>query len=346
MTTKVTIHTVAELAGVSAPTVSRVLNNPDRVRLETRDRVLQAVRALNYFPNENARRMKSTAPHSLGVIVPQIRDFFFSDVYKGMHEAATAAGVQLVLHDAQQDAEVLIQGFKTLQERGCSGIVLTSEPITETLETIILRVGIPVVLVLTQSPDSQIPAFMVDEVRAAFDATSHLISRGHRRIGLISCPLQDPGAGKNRYDGYVSAMRHYGLEIPPDGVVFEQYRFDEGYAGMEKLLSGRSSRQLTAVFATTDEMAIGAMRCLHDHHLRVPEDISIVGFDDLAIAKMVTPTLTTIAQPFSTIGAEAISCLLRIHAGNSEYTKEGTHFIGHHVVIRESVQENTTYDSS
>ncbi len=335
---KVTIRTIAERSGVSVPTVSRVLNTPELVRAETRAKVMAIVNELNFYPNESARRLRTESPSTIGVIFPQLRDFFFAEIYKGMFDAAAAAGLDILLHDGQMDHARMVEGFRILKRRQCSAIIFASVAITPQVEFAAARTSLPVAYVLTESQREPHAAFMVDEIKAAFDATAHLITRGHREIGMISGPLTNPIAGKQRWDGYQQALRHYGLNYDERLVVFGEFRFEHGYAATEELLRrAAGSRPPTAIFAVSDEMAVGAIRCLFDHGLGVPEDVSVMGFDNIRLADMVTPKLSTVAQPFEEIGAAAVQYLAHGARGDAR-TLCRTQYLPHTVIARESTR--------
>ena len=333
---RVTIRTIAEAAGVSVPTVSRVLNCPERVRPETRERVLHAVRSLNFYPNESARRLRWNDSRTIGAIFPQIRDFFFSEIYKGMYDAASAAGVNLLLYDAQSDGERLIAGFDSLKRRQCRGILFSSQHVSAELARAMADAKLPVVLVLTEG--GGVPAFKVDEAGAAADAVAHLAARGHRAIAMISGPVEDPIAGLGRLNGYRRALRRLGLPARREWIAHGNFRFEHGYLAMRELLARRRAADgFTAVFAASDEMALGAMRCLHESGLRVPDDISVIGFDNVRAADMVTPKLTTVAQPFEDIGAQAVRRLLDPPGEGAAKERTQTVYLPHRIVERESV---------
>ena len=335
---KITIRTIAEKAGVSVPTVSRVLNSPQLVSPDTRDRVLAVIESMDFYPNETARRLRSSTSRTFGVIVPQIRDFFFAEIYQGMFSAASALGANLLLHDAQSDENRLIAGFSELKRLQCKGIVFLSAPISKKLEITISRAGIPVVFALTEPPTGLFSSFRVDEVKAAFDAVAHLIVRGHRKIAMISGPLENKVTGTARWNGYQQALRHYGLEYNERRLAFGDFRFRDGYAAMETLLPVLRADPFTAIFAASDEMAIGAMRCLHDNGLRVPEHMSIVGFDNIPLAEMVIPALSTIAQPFADIGAAAVNGLQAGLDQDKSSFQAVKRYLPHVLVERESVR--------
>lgn len=299
---------------------------------------MAVVDEFNFYPNENARRLRSENSRTIGVIFPQLRDFFFAEIYKGMYEAATDAGLNILLHDAQKDQRRLADGFRILKRRQCTGIVFASATVTPELEIVISRTGLPVVFVLTEPPDGLYSAFKVDEIKAAFDATAHLITRGHRDIGMISGPLANPIAGKQRWEGYRQALRHYGLSYDDRLVAYGDFRFEHGYAAMEQLLlQTQDNRSPTAVFAASDEMAVGAMRYLFEREYRVPDDVSVIGFDNIRLADMVTPKLSTVAQPFEEIGAQAIRHLAQLTRDDAP-SHCTTQYVPHTVIARESTR--------
>lgn len=337
---KVTIRDVALHAGVSPATVSRVLNKPELVETETKERVRAAMEALDFHPSAMARSLSIQRTHTIGLVVPGITDFFFSEIYAGIERASRDHGMKVLLYDAQHDHHRALEAFGFLKQHGVDGIIFTSKLVTDDYNPVLMRVGLPVVLVLTQaSGKMQLPAYKVDEVKAEFDAVAHLVSRGHQRIGIIAANLDDEVTGTQRYQGYRQAVSHYGLPFDDSFVEVGNYRFMDGYTAMQRLLSRQEKNQLTAVVTVSDEMAVGAMRCLYDNGLRVPDDISVVGFDDLRIAAMTTPRLTTVRQPFFEIGEKAINHLMAlIEEPASTVQQQGIYYLPHHVVERESVR--------
>lgn len=335
----VTIRTVARHAGVSVPTVSRVINAPQLVNVETRSRVLQSMRELDYEPNELARGLRLRQVRTLGVIIPGIRYFFFNELYRGIDRAATAHGLNVLLFDSETSPERVREGFAYFKRHRADGILFASRPFDESFRNAARQAGIPTVLVLTESDDGSVPAFKVNDVQAAFDAVAYVVRFGHRRIGIISGPLQDSVAGISRYKGYRLALAHFGLPFSEQQAAFGGFRYDHGYTAMERLLSKRTDTGITAVFVASDEMALGALRCLRDHRLEVPADVSVIGFDNLAIADMVSPKLTTVAQPFAEIGQRAVDYLVERSIGGISPTVEAPHYLPHAVIERESVAE-------
>jgi LacI family transcriptional regulator len=335
---KVTIRTVAKRAGVSPATVSRVLNAPERVGEETRRKVQRAIAELDFHPNAIARGLSVQRMNTIGLLVPGLNGLFFNELYQGIEEAAWEHGMKVLLFDAQQEHHRALDGFTFLKQHQVGGIIFTSSSISDDYQAMIDRLGIPVVLALTHSRSQPLSAFRTDDVKAAFDATTYLIVRGHKRIAMISGPLDNDVAGATRLQGYRQALEHYGLGFDDNWVDYGNFRFRDGYTAMERLLDRLPKGSISAVFAASDEMALGAIRCLVTKGLRVPDDVSVIGFDNLQVAQMVTPSLTTVAQPFQEIGRQAVECLIRAIEQGVERTEEGIHLLPHQIVERETVK--------
>lgn len=339
---RVTIRDVAKAAGVSAATVSRVLNKPDLVDEETRGRVKDAMSDLEYHPNAIARGLSAKRSETVGLIVPGITDLFFNELYRGIDRASQMHGMKVLLFDSGHSRARAMEGFSFLGQHQVNGIIFTSKAVTEHFDPVIQRLGIPVVLALTSSTaKTPLPTFRVDDIKAVFDVVSYLVSRGHRRIGMIAGQHEDDTTGELRLQGYELGLQHFQLPYDPRSVEYGNYRFDDGYNAMQRLLERQEDLQLTAICTAADEMALGAVRCLHDHGLRVPEDMSVIGFDDLQISRMVVPRLTTIAQPFTDIGAEAVRWLIDAMGKDHSPSDVGDYFLPHRLVERESVRTLT-----
>nr|WP_285865921.1 LacI family DNA-binding transcriptional regulator [Lederbergia lenta] len=339
----VKIQDVAKDSGCSISTVSRVLNNPDIVNPETRERVLNSVRKLGYYPNEKAKSLSSKKQSlSLGLLIPDITTFYFGELYRGISRTAKNANIDLLLRDLDHEGplqERILDGMISLKKLGVSGIIISSRLMTEEYEEVINRLRIPVVLVLSEHIKSKFSSFKTDDIKASFDAISYLVSRGHKNIGMItSSPSEDKLVGEPRFRGFKNAIDFYNLTFNPGQIAYgDNIRYEGGYHAMEQLLENRSETNISAVFAATDEMAIGAMRCIYDNNLRVPNDISIIGFDNLSISNMVTPKLTTVSQSFEEIGVESVKYLIKILEEPKAQIENGVFYMPHHIVERESV---------
>lgn len=333
---KATMKDVATLAQVSMSTVSRVLNNPDAVVPEKRNKVLSAIKELKYHPNALARGLIYKRTKTYGVLIPDVSNMYSTEVLKGMEEAAHEKGMNLIICNTDLDKTRKNAYLNVLKEKQVDGILYMSEPVYPDDYEFFERLDVPFVLVSTHSLEYPIPSVKVNDEQAGFDATSYLISKGHRHIGMISGPSTDIIAGLPRLQGYMRALRTKGLPVDLEKFIeYGNFRYQDGYDAMEKLL--KKNQDITAVFAASDEMALGAISCLQKNNLFVPKDVSIVGFDNTKIAYMSNPKLTTVAQPMFEIGYTAVGKLEEV-VMNGEIDEVRT-YLPHKIIERESVRE-------
>jgi len=300
-----TIQEVAKAAGVSVATVSRTLQMPHMVSESTRVRVLDAVTRLGYTPNAQARNLRTARTRLVIALVPDIANPFFSEVIRGMEQVAHQKGYSVLLGDTQ-NSQAREQAYADmLPARQADGLI--------TLLPHVPRLPAPHGSLLVNAceyvTDKSVSSVYIDNVRAASTAVNHLTTLGHRDIAFIGGP-RERRICSDRQKGYERALREAGLRLNPSLVVGGDFSFESGARAVESLIAGR--RQFTAVFCANDEMAIAAMTSLKGHGLRVPQDVSVVGFDDIRFARYADPPLTTVAQPKNQIGGEAMSMLLEI----------------------------------
>lgn len=303
-----TIRSVAKRAGVSTATVSRTLANPDAVRPETREKVIEAVQALKFVPNAQAVHFRKQATRTVILLVRDISNPFYLDIYKGVEEAAFAAGYQVLMGDGRNDAARMAHYVDMVRKRQADGLILMTGwlPPEMAANTATLP---PMVVALEFIPGVTLPMVRIDNEAAARLAVEHLIGLGHRRIAHITGPTPEVMSLK-RHAGYEAALRGAGIPLDPALVVRGDFHLDSGAAGVRDLLA--RGVDFTALFASGDEMAVGAITALRAAGLRVPEDVSVVGFDDIVFARAVDPPLTTIRQAQREIGAEAMRLMIGI----------------------------------
>lgn len=306
---------VARLAGVSRTTVSLVLNDVPDVKIspETRQRVLDAARQLNYYPDVSARRLVSGKTHTIALVWHRgpdatYRDAFLPGLLQGITRAARYYDYHLLFRpielDDPDDAYVeLARGHHT------DGLVLSGPRSDDPHLLDLYQDGFPLVL-HGQLPGTDIPSVDVDNVRGAIQAVRHLLALGHRRIGLITNAPLAYTSSRQRLDGYRQALEDAGLTYDPDLVRFGNFDEESGRKAMASLLDLPSPP--TAVFIASDMVAIGALRAIWDRRLRVPQDVAVVGFDDIAAARFISPPLTTIRVPAFGLGWAAGELLVRI----------------------------------
>ncbi|WP_027091838.1 LacI family DNA-binding transcriptional regulator [Cohnella thermotolerans] len=331
---KATIRDVAKLANVSISTVSRVLNAPDMVVRSKRERVLEAIAELNYSPNALARGLIHRRTRTLGVLFPDISNLFYSEVLAGMESAAYESDNNLIICNTDNNIDRKRAILKVLDEKQIDGLILTSEPVLPDDQAMIAKLACPVVLAATHSPDYAIASVKVDEEQAAYDAAAYLIGLGHVRIGMISGLADDPISGGPRIRGFIRALEDHGLQSDPERCIeYGSYRFEHSYEAMKKLHA--KYPDMTAVFASGDERALAAISYLHENRIRIPEQVSVIGFDNTRMAGMCFPKLTTVAQPLYDIGYLSVVKLLRLI--NGEPVDDLRTIVPHSIVERDSV---------
>jgi LacI family transcriptional regulator len=301
-----TLGDVARAAAVSPMTVSRVINTPDSVRPETRDRVLAAIGSLNYSPNSAARTLAGATQTRIVLLYGNPSAAYLGEVLVGCLSEATRSDIQLLLEKSESMSDA-VKTAKRLAKDGVDGVILPS-PFCDVPEirSVLLKAGIPTAVLAGGVPASGTFEVMIDDERAALDMTCHLLGLGHRRIGFI---IGDPehAATAARLNGYRTAMHRVGLDVPPDLVAQGDFSYRSGLAAADVLLNGAPT--LTAIFASNDDMAAAAVAAAHRRHIRVPEDLSICGFDDTPLATTISPELTTVRQPVADMAQAAVEML-------------------------------------
>jgi LacI family transcriptional regulator len=318
MVKRATALEVAKRAGVSRTTVSFVLNDVPGMRIspETRQRVVEAARELDYHPNAAARHMVTGRASAIGFIMRQRSDQVFADhflpqVLLGLNQAALRKNYHTLI-DLIPPGDHSTSYTSILSEHHVDGIVV-SGPLSQDEELIRIHAqGAPVVL-LGQFPNSDIPSIDVDNMRGASLATRHLLDLGHRRIALITNSSLDYTAASDRLDGYRQTLASAGISYDPDIVRYGNFTPASGFETMESLLA--SPRRPTAVFIASDTVALGALQAAHLYGLRVPEDLAVVGFDDIPLAEFIEPALTTVRLPAQALGYGAAEQLIQLIEG-------------------------------
>lgn len=310
--TKATIIDVARAAGVSPSTVSRVLNDTTRVDAEKAARVHAAVADMGYVPNAFARSLLGHAGRSVGVLVPQLADEFYGRVVTGIEDGLKQGGYQMVCSLGHDDRQIEAEAIATFLETRVAGLVLFSDHVPERDILTLARARHPIVLINRVIPELAAHAIRIDNVYSGALATRHLLSLGHTRIAHVAGTLSRSGA-RERLEGYHLALRDHGI-ARDERLIFEGDFTEEG--GREAVARALDSTAFTAVFAANDRMAAGAIAAVRDAGLRVPHDVSVVGFDNTAISRFTYPTLTTVDYPVTSMGRQAASHLLQVIAGN------------------------------
>lgn len=297
------IRDVAWRAGVSVGTVSRVVNGHPAVRPALRSRVQAVIAELGYRPNPLARGLRRQRTQSLGLVVPDITNPFFSELALRVEQAAAGVEYSMVLGNSMDSAELEAAYVRMLAERQVDGLILVAAPGSLVADP---GVAIPIIAVDREVPGCALVG--TDHHSGAMQAVRHLVMLGHVRIACIAGP-RGLSVAEQRLEGFATVVQEdLGIEVADSWVWSGSFSYHAGYQGALELLHRRP--QPTALFASSDQQAVGALRACADLGLAVPRDVSVIGFDDIPLADLVTPRLTTIAQPLQEIGELAVRRLL------------------------------------
>lgn len=329
----VTIRDVAQAAGVSITTVSHTINGTRRVSEELRARVLQAMAELNYRPNVLARGLRLGQTKTIGLIIPDNSNLFFAEMARAIEDIGYQNGYSVILCNSDRKTDKQRRYIQTLVEKQVDGVIfISSGETTEDLQYLIDN-RIQLVVVDRDVPHVSTDIVLLDNELAGYQATRYLVELGHRRIACISGPSElTPSA--QRVDGYRRALREAGLTVDPALVVAGDFQIESGEAGVARLLE--LEPRPSAVFVCNDMMAIGAIRGARYAGLRIPEELSICGFDDIALARAVYPALTTMAQPILEMARLATQLLMRRMKGEMEDGARQRVVLSARLVIRDS----------
>ncbi|MBJ6362000.1 LacI family DNA-binding transcriptional regulator [Paenibacillus sp. GCM10012307] len=329
---KATIRDVAKYANVSISTVSRVMNAPDTVTVEKRDRVLKAIEALQYQPNAFARGLIYKKSDTIGVMIPDIENPYFTGLIRGMQDAAVRLNHSLMICNTDRDKQRTINYVRSFFEKQVDGFIFASDSLHKEYYEEMERYHLPFVLASTNAPEYNIPSVDIDDEQAAFEAVRHLIVSGHRNIGMINMPLDRTISGQPRYEGFLRALDEAGLHHCNPFVEYAEHRYSDAYEAAARLFARHP--ELTAVFAASDEFAMGTISYLRDQGKTVPGQVSVIGFDNIRMAEMFIPKLTTIEQPTYEIGYRSVQMLHElITKGKVRVLREK---LPHRLIIRES----------
>ncbi|WP_396593368.1 LacI family DNA-binding transcriptional regulator [Brevundimonas sp. R86498] len=305
-----TIRDVAERARVSVASVSRVLTGAGAVTAPTRLRVMEAVEALSYVPHSGARSLSTSRTDTVGVILPDLFGEFFSELIRGMDLAARASGLHLIVSSSHDDASEAAAAIRSMRGR-VDGLIVLSPHLDSVNLAASLTGRLPVLLMNGGADDAGRPSIVVDNVGGAVTAVEHLLALGRRRIAHIGGPARNLEAHQ-REAGYVQAMRATGAE---PRVVAGDFTQGSGHSAARALVAGPDRPD--AIFAGNDMMAIGALIALQEAGLRCPEDVALVGFDDVPISALVQPALTTLRVDIVGTGRHAMERLVALIAAST-----------------------------
>ncbi|MDK2799455.1 MAG: LacI family transcriptional regulator [Clostridiales bacterium] len=312
---KVTINDIAKLANVSKTTVSKVINNKaEGVGEETRKKILKIIEELNYQPSAIARGLVTKRTHSIGLIIPDIANPFFPQLARGVEDIAIKNGYNVFLCNSDNDVEKEEGYIKAFIDKSVDGMILTSSTsISDSHYQALKEKKIPFILVdrYIEGIEGGAGVFS-DNKEGAYKAVNYLLEHGHEKIAFISGPLSITTA-LHRLNGYQAAHYDKGIEIDYDLVQEGNYHFKSGFEFIEQLITAK--KKFSAVFAANDMIAIGVVKALKKHNIKIPDDVEVIGFDDIDTATLVEPALSTVAQPIYDMGALGAAMLIKMIEG-------------------------------
>lgn len=328
----ITIYDVAREAGVSMATVSRVVNGNKNVKENTRQKVLDVIDRLDYRPNAVARGLASKKTTTVGVVLPNISNSYFSILAKGIDDIAAMYKYNIVLASSDEDDDKEVNVVNTLFAKQVDGIIFMGHRLTDKIRAEFSRSRTPVVLAGTVDLEHQLPSVNIDYQQAAADAVDVLAEK-NQKIAFVSGPLIDDINGKLRLSGYKEGLKKNGLSFS-ESLVFEaKYRYEDGFALAERVIHSGA----TAIYVGEDELAAGLLNGLFVAGKRVPEDLELITSDDSLLVKYTRPNLTSISQPIYDLGAVAMRMLTKIM--EKEELDERELILNHGIKKRQSTKD-------
>lgn len=321
----ITIKDVARLCGVGVSTVSRAINNHPDINQETKTMIMQVIKEHNYVPNNSARNLKRSDSKTIAVLIKGISNPFFNSMIKVFEQEIQKKKYSFLLHRVDQKENEVDVAVELIKEKKLKGIVFLGGYFSHNQEKL-EQLGVPFVLstigMMKEDKSVGYSSVSVDDREESYKMVDYLCKLGHRQIAILAATSWDESIGRLRLEGYQRALKDNGIEIDP-GLCFymkediEGYTMANGYAVMNEVFD--SKKEVTAVFAVSDSIAIGACRSIFDHGKRIPEDYSVAGFDGLDFIHYYNPTLTTIRQPVDEMAAATIKILFDVIKKKSDH---------------------------
>lgn len=331
---KCTIQDVAKKANVSIATVSRILNGQTGYTEETKQKVLDVIKELDYRRNSIARGLVTKKSNIIGVLLPDVSTNFTAEVLRGIEDCAHSQGYSVVICNTGTQGVRVREYIEALESRQIEGIINISINMSDADCELLSSLKIPCVFISMINYKHQFPYVKVDDMKASYCATQYLIDKGHRKIAMISGPEEDHVAGAPRILGYKSALIANDIEINKNLIKVAGFSYEDGVNAMHELLN--MEEEFTALFAVSDNLAAAAIQVIMQKGMNVPDDISVIGYDNTMIAQICNPPLTALAQPFYEMGQRATQKMFNIIEDKEDTSSE---ILEHHIVERETVKD-------
>lgn len=321
----ITIKDVARLSGVGVSTVSRAINNHPDINNETREKILKIIEEYNYIPNNSARNLKSSNTKTIALLIKGISNSFFSNMIVVFEEEIQKRKYNFVLHKVEQWENEIDVAVELIKEKRLNGIVFLGGIFTHTKNEL-NRIDVPFVLctVAVHNDNKELfSSVSVDDIEESNKMVDYICSKGHKKIAIIASFKDDESIGKLRFEGYKNSLNKNGIDFEEKFVFYmkediEGYSLANGYQVMKEILESDVSKEITAIYAISDNLALGAARAIADKGFSIPKDYSIAGFDGLEIGNYYNPVLTTIKQPVESMAKASIKLLFDIIKNNTK----------------------------
>lgn len=322
---KTTINEIARRAGVSIATVSRAFNPNGSIHPVTRRTILQIAEEMHYKPNPSARSLTRRRTDTIGVILPELVDEFFSEIIRGIDEEAYKSAHYILVASSHSQRNILETTLEFMFSGRVDGVILMiPQPINE-ISNLISRSKRPVVLLNAPKSFNHVVSFNINNYQGAFSVVEHLIKHGYKHIGIIQGPEGNCDS-EERYRGFCDALEQYGLSLNDDFVLRGDFTSRSGYYSFIRLMS--QNKKPEAIFASNDMMALGIYEAAKTSGIKIPQDVAVVGFDDIFSSRLLQPRLTTVHVPISELGSSAVRYLFKMinkevdpaHIGRNELT--------------------------
>lgn len=339
----VTLKNIADHLGVSVTTVSRVLNGKSvtyRISKETQKLILDTAKDLNYSVNQLARGLRLQRSQTIGYIIPDISNPFFASIAKSVEKSARKFGYSIILCDSEESTELEKSSIQLLLNRKVDGLIISPVGLETSHLTEISKRKIPIVLLDRYFPELNIPFVTSDNYQGALEAVNLLIESGHKKIACIQ-GLRKTSPNNDRVKGYMDAHKRNGLPIDQSLMVGDSFGEENGYIETKLLLKKRNAP--TAIFAVSNLISLGAIRAITEEGLKVPEDISMISFDDQPYSRFLATPMTTVSQQSGQIGQIATKILIDQIESDTVIEPKGI-FLPTRLILRDSVRKNYKLD--